>query len=490
MPQTPNPVAPRTARSVPAPRVSGVSLTRGGHALVPRRTRRPGTRGAHAAVVERSPHPTVRRSSFAIAAALTSVALTTTAAVSLTENGSVDSATTAERPAVPGSVVVGGAIVSDPEVRSAAEKADAVLTDADYVTREGDLDVKNRKRVRAAAQDLRALLEQTRGTTGTADAAARQTSAASRDSERGPLSDRAAQEPAAIGEAAEEGSSGATPEVPDTEPTNLAGAATGVFPVGEQEAGDLSVLDTPLSGSVDVALDASLDAGQTSAESDTRKAATAPSATDIEKVTTSLQRLITKADGDAVVSVKAGPTPEEIAAAKQAAEDRREARAARAAERAAAKAKEAAAARAAEAAAMAEAAKSYGNGQIPSDVLCGLSWAQGERLRCDAAAALEDLNGAFRAAFGRNLDVSDGYRSYAEQLSVAATKGGLAAVPGTSNHGLGQAVDLSGGIESFGTAEHAWMAANAGKYGWKLPGWAQAGGSKPEAWHWEYGTSS
>jgi LAS superfamily LD-carboxypeptidase LdcB len=206
-------------------------------------------------------------------------------------------------------------------------------------------------------------------------------------------------------------------------------------------------------------------------------------------VTASLQRLITKADGDAVVSVKAGPTPAEIAAAKQAAEERRAARAARAAEREAARAQAAAAARVAEAKEMAAAAQSYGNGQIPSSVLCDLSWAPHELLRCDAAVELENLNSAFRATFGRNLDVTDGYRSYAEQLSVAASKGGLAAVPGTSNHGWGQAVDLSGGIESFGTAEHAWMVANAGQYGWKLPAWAQAGGSKPEAWHWEYGTS-
>ena len=138
---------------------------------------------------------------------------------------------------------------------------------------------------------------------------------------------------------------------------------------------------------------------------------------------------------------------------------------------------------------MAEAAKNYGNGQIPSSVLCGLGWAPSEQLRCDAAASLEDLNSAFRASFGRNLDLTDGYRSYPEQVSVAASKGALAAAPGTSNHGWGQAVDLSGGIESFGSAEHSWMVANAGKYGWKLPFWAQAGGSKPEAWHWEYGTT-
>ena len=38
----------------------------------------------------------------------------------------------------------------------------------------------------------------------------------------------------------------------------------------------------------------------------------------------------------------------------------------------------------------------------------------------------------------------------------------LAAVPGTSNHGWGLAVDLCGGIERFGTQQYAWMQANAG----------------------------
>jgi hypothetical protein len=431
-----------------------------------------------------SGHPLVRRSSFAIAAALTSVALTTTAAVSLTGNdgsavGSPGSAAAAERAAQTGPVVVGSAIVTDPALRSASEKATAVLSDADYVTREGDLDRKERKQLRAAARNLRSMLEQASDSSGTGVAGARQAAAASRDGERTSLAERATD--------ASAGKADASPSPAATEPTNLAGTVTGVAPLAEQGTAGRPVLETPLAASVDLATrpqqaDAGTGAGKSADPA-------APSATRIEKETASLQRLITKADGDAVVSVKAGPTPEEIAAAKKASEERREARAARAAEREAAKARAAAAARVAEAKEMAKAAQGYGNGQIPSSVLCDLGWAPDQLLRCDAAVELEDLNDAFRAEFGRNLDVTDGYRSYAEQLSVAASKGGLAAVPGTSNHGWGQAVDLSGGIESFGTAEHAWMVANAGEYGWKHPAWAQAGGSKPEAWHWEYGTS-
>jgi hypothetical protein len=462
-------------------------LRHGDHALVPRRTRRPGAQGAHAAVpaAGHTARPThvVRRSSFAIAAALATVALTTTAAVSFTGNAgaarSAGSTASAEPTVQPTAVAITSAVVTDPEVRSASEKADAVLTDADYVAREGDLSVKDRKLLRAAAGELRTMLEQARVAAGTA-VGLRQIAPASRKSDRAPLDERATDASAA----AERETASAPSAAGATEPTSLASVVAGVTPIIGQGAENLTILDTPLAVSVEKnpelqAADENTSDADGAAES--AAATAAPSADRIEQVTTSLQRLITRTDGDAVVSVKAGPTPEEIAAAREAVLKARAARAARAAERAAA-------ARAAEAKAMAEAAKSYGNGQIPSSVLCGLSWA-GEQLRCDAAAALEDLNSAFRATFGRNLEVTDGYRSYSEQVAVAATRGGLAAVPGTSNHGWGQAVDLSGGIESFGTAEYNWMAANAGAYGWEHPFWAEPGGSKPEPWHWEYGTT-
>ena len=60
-------------------------------------------------------------------------------------------------------------------------------------------------------------------------------------------------------------------------------------------------------------------------------------------------------------------------------------------------------------------------------------------------------------------------------------------MPGTSNHGWALAVDLCGGINVAGTAQSAWMAANAGQFGFVQPDWARQGGEKPEPWHWEYG---
>ncbi len=62
----------------------------------------------------------------------------------------------------------------------------------------------------------------------------------------------------------------------------------------------------------------------------------------------------------------------------------------------------------------------------------------------------------------------------------------MAATPGTSNHGWGLALDLGGGINSWGTTERAWMVANAPAAGWISPDWAQPGRGKEEPWHWEF----
>jgi LAS superfamily LD-carboxypeptidase LdcB len=69
---------------------------------------------------------------------------------------------------------------------------------------------------------------------------------------------------------------------------------------------------------------------------------------------------------------------------------------------------------------------------------------------------------------------------------VYLTKPTLAAVPGTSNHGWGVAIDLCGGIERFGTPEHEWLASHGPSYGWIHPTWAAENGSRPEPWHFEY----
>ncbi|HEX5511359.1 MAG TPA: D-alanyl-D-alanine carboxypeptidase family protein [Actinomycetales bacterium] len=129
----------------------------------------------------------------------------------------------------------------------------------------------------------------------------------------------------------------------------------------------------------------------------------------------------------------------------------------------------------------------YPNGDIPLDALCPLWGAPGHYLRADAAHAFDSLSRAFAEEFGEPICVTDSYRALAVQVRLRAAKPTLAAVPGTSNHGWGTAVDLCGGIQDFGTPAHAWMRANAPLHGFFHPTWAQQSGSKPEAWHWEYG---
>lgn len=128
----------------------------------------------------------------------------------------------------------------------------------------------------------------------------------------------------------------------------------------------------------------------------------------------------------------------------------------------------------------------YANGRIPSVVLCTLGFAPGQLLRCDAAEHLEALNAAFEREFGRPIPITDSYRSYAEQVAVAHSKPHLAAVPGTSNHGWGLAVDLGAPISGGRSAEYRWLRAHAPEHGWDNPAWARPGGSKPEPWHFEF----
>lgn len=130
----------------------------------------------------------------------------------------------------------------------------------------------------------------------------------------------------------------------------------------------------------------------------------------------------------------------------------------------------------------------YPNGLIPPSAMCPLG-AAGHALRCDAAAAYRAMSAGYAARFGGPLCITDSYRTYAGQVRLFGEKPSLAAVPGTSNHGWGLAVDLCGGIETFGTPQYAWMVDNAGRFGFLHPTWADAGNGREEPWHWEYAGS-
>jgi cell wall-associated NlpC family hydrolase len=128
----------------------------------------------------------------------------------------------------------------------------------------------------------------------------------------------------------------------------------------------------------------------------------------------------------------------------------------------------------------------YANGRIPASALCPLGVGS-HVLRCDAAASYRALSDAFAAAFATPLCITDSYRSFAAQVAAYRAKPRLAAWPGTSNHGWALAVDLCGGINIAGSPQWTWMQANAGRFGFVNPPWAQPGAEKPEPWHWEYG---
>jgi hypothetical protein len=169
------------------------------------------------------------------------------------------------------------------------------------------------------------------------------------------------------------------------------------------------------------------------------------------------------------------------AAAKAAAKAEAEARAAAEAETVARARAEEKAARTALPGCDGDASGAGTNGEVPSSEMCVL-WDGSTTVRADAAVALARLNEAYTAAFGEPMCLSDGYRSYSEQVAVKAAKGYLAATPGTSNHGWGLAVDLCG--ESYAGERWDWLAAHAPEYGWDNPEWART--SKYEPWHWEY----
>ena len=130
----------------------------------------------------------------------------------------------------------------------------------------------------------------------------------------------------------------------------------------------------------------------------------------------------------------------------------------------------------------------YSNGQLPMSALCPLWGAPGMMLQAGASGAFNRMSQAFAHTFGEPLCVTSSYRTYAKQVELYATMpAGYAAVPGTSNHGWGLAVDLCGGIQVDYSPEHEWLMNHAAEFSWFHPSWALPGGPGPhEPWHWEF----
>jgi LAS superfamily LD-carboxypeptidase LdcB len=119
----------------------------------------------------------------------------------------------------------------------------------------------------------------------------------------------------------------------------------------------------------------------------------------------------------------------------------------------------------------------YGNGRIPDSALERVGTTN-HKLWAPAAEALTRMI-ADAKRDGVTIGITDSYRPYAEQVDLAHRKGlysqgGLAAKPGTSEHGWGMAADLDLNSKAL-----AWMRTNAAKYGFdnNVP---------RESWHWAY----
>jgi len=118
----------------------------------------------------------------------------------------------------------------------------------------------------------------------------------------------------------------------------------------------------------------------------------------------------------------------------------------------------------------------------PSQFGLGSSSADNTMLM-STACAYENMRVAAAKA-GISLKINSGFRSLARQnyfwncyITKRCNNGNLAARPGTSNHGLGLALDLAVGASSSST--YRWLSAHAQSYGFvrTVPA---------ENWHWEH----
>ena len=128
----------------------------------------------------------------------------------------------------------------------------------------------------------------------------------------------------------------------------------------------------------------------------------------------------------------------------------------------------------------------HSNGEIPDSELQTLSFSPGNKMNKKAATAMEEMNKAYKADNGSDLTINEAYRDCATQIRYSKELGLRAAPapPCISNHGWGLAADIE--VGAFGSSTYNWLKANAHKYGYVHPAWAEPDGNNPEQWHWEY----
>lgn len=125
------------------------------------------------------------------------------------------------------------------------------------------------------------------------------------------------------------------------------------------------------------------------------------------------------------------------------------------------------------------------NGHLSSSELASIPFASSHYVRADVVGGLTDLNAAYAAEFGVNLTINSSYRTYEQQEALYDPTSDTAAPPGCSNHGTGLAIDIGGGVQTFGSAQYDWLKVNAEAYGWVHPPFAEPAGRNPEPWHWQ-----
>lgn len=127
----------------------------------------------------------------------------------------------------------------------------------------------------------------------------------------------------------------------------------------------------------------------------------------------------------------------------------------------------------------------YRNGAVnPED----LEFVGSAILRSDAAATYVEMNDAYKAETGEDLQVNASYRSYAKQVTTWIKDTPIAAYPGSSGHGWGTSLDLATAGDYVEQGE--WLEENAEEYGWINPTWAQDGTGPKEAWHYDFESPS
>jgi hypothetical protein len=145
--------------------------------------------------------------------------------------------------------------------------------------------------------------------------------------------------------------------------------------------------------------------------------------------------------------------------------------------------------------------KEIRNGEIPQSLI-GKAKKGGifkARLMKEIVPKYDELCEAFRKEFPTIQLSGVGYRSLQQQVDLKKQKPRLAAVPGTSNHGWGLAVDLLYFSDSapnqqialtYDSKQWKWLKKNVSRFGFEHPSWAGQGGKKEEPWHFEWANKS